>query len=294
MMQADAPRGLDHVVHAVRDLDAAGEIYRRLGFLVGARNRHPWGTHNRNIQLPEFYVELLTVAEPEKLGSEGFSVLFGGFTRTFLEQQEGLSMLLLGSPDAASAAAEFRASGIAASDALNFEREGKRPDGSPVTVGFSVAFASDATAPEIGYGVCQHHHPQNFWNPAFQVHPNTASAVAGLIMVAEKPEQHTGFLSAYLGTDDLKGTAQAIVVETPRGDFEVMDPRRYSTHFGTSPPDVSRGPRLAALRFFARDLAATAAALRSNGIATAAQGGRLVVGPDTACGATLVFEVSAC
>jgi len=34
-------RGLDHIVHAVRDLDAAADLYRRLGFTVGARNRHP-------------------------------------------------------------------------------------------------------------------------------------------------------------------------------------------------------------------------------------------------------------
>ncbi|MGP8122859.1 MAG: VOC family protein, partial [Xanthobacteraceae bacterium] len=39
-------RGLDHIVHAVRGLDAAAEFYRRAGFVVGARNRHPWGTHN--------------------------------------------------------------------------------------------------------------------------------------------------------------------------------------------------------------------------------------------------------
>ena len=34
-------RGLDHLVHVVRDLDAAGAFYQRLGFTVGARNRHP-------------------------------------------------------------------------------------------------------------------------------------------------------------------------------------------------------------------------------------------------------------
>ena len=78
------PRGLDHIVHAVRDLDAAAELYRRLGFTVGARNRHPWGTHNHLVQLPGFFVELLTVAEPEKLGTDGFSILFGRFNQSFL------------------------------------------------------------------------------------------------------------------------------------------------------------------------------------------------------------------
>jgi Glyoxalase-like domain len=34
------PHGLDHFVHAVRDLDAAAEFYSRAGFTVGARNRH--------------------------------------------------------------------------------------------------------------------------------------------------------------------------------------------------------------------------------------------------------------
>ena len=55
--------GLDHLVHAVRDLDAAAELYRRLGFTVGARNRHAWGTHNYLVQTPGFFVEVLTVAE---------------------------------------------------------------------------------------------------------------------------------------------------------------------------------------------------------------------------------------
>ena len=73
------PRGLDHIVHAVRNLDAAADLYRRLGFTVGARNRHPWGTHNHIVQFPGFFIELLTLAEPDKLGSDGFSTLFGAY-----------------------------------------------------------------------------------------------------------------------------------------------------------------------------------------------------------------------
>ena len=95
------PRGLDHVVHAVGDLEGAAGLYRRLGFTVGARNRHSWGTHNHVVQLPGFFIELLTVAEPENLGTDGFSNLFGRFNQSFLSNQEGLSLLLLESDDAA-------------------------------------------------------------------------------------------------------------------------------------------------------------------------------------------------
>ena len=35
-------RRIDHPVLAVRDLDAAADLYERMGSLVGVRNRHPW------------------------------------------------------------------------------------------------------------------------------------------------------------------------------------------------------------------------------------------------------------
>src|SRR5499433_1086411 len=109
-------RGLDHIVHAVRDLDAAADLYRRLGFTVGTRNRHPWGTHNYVIQLPGFFIELVAFAEPEKLGSDGFSTLFGAYNRDFAMRHEGFSLLLLESKDARSDAATFSATGIGASE----------------------------------------------------------------------------------------------------------------------------------------------------------------------------------
>ena len=238
------PRGLDHAVHAVRDLDAAAELYRRLGFSVGARNRHSWGTCNHLIQLPGVFVELLTVAEPEKLGTDGFSTLFGRFNQSFLAHDQGLSLLILESTDAAADAAAFRMAGIGASDVLTFEREGKRPDGAAVKVGFSLAFARDDEAPEIGFATCQQHFPENFWNPAFQQHPNTASGVAGVALVAENPTDHHVFLSTFTGVRDLQDTSTGVTASTPRGNVKVMDPAAFRRHFGTEPPDISRGARL--------------------------------------------------
>jgi catechol 2,3-dioxygenase-like lactoylglutathione lyase family enzyme len=283
-------RGLDHVVHAVRDLEVAAEFYRRLGFTVGARNRHAWGTHNHLVQLPGFLVELLTVAEPEKLGSDGFSALFGTFNRVFLKDQAGLSMLILESDDAVAEAARFRSAAIGVSDAMHFEREGKRPDGMTVKVGFSLAFARDAKAPAIGFAVCQQHFPENFWNSAFQQHPNTASGIGSAVLVAENPSDHHSFLSAYARGRELSATSSGITASTPRGDIKVMDPSAFRSHFGTEPPDVSHGARLAAMQFRVRDRAALNRVLKAGGVAVSSRMGTTIVGPETAIGATLAFD----
>jgi catechol 2,3-dioxygenase-like lactoylglutathione lyase family enzyme len=286
------PRGLDHIVHAVRDLDAAAEFYRRAGFTVGARNRHPWGTHNHIVQLPGFFIEVLTVAEPEKLGSDGFSALFGTFHRLFLKRHEGLSFLILESQDAAADAAAFRAARIGLADTLYFEREGTRPDGSAMKVAFSLAFARDSHAPEIGFAVCRQHNPENFWNARLQDHPNTAISVAGAVIVAENPTDHHIFLSALAGERDLQATSSGITVPTPRGDIRVMDPAAFRSHYGIEPPDIATGARLAAVRFMVRDEKAVTARLQAGGIPYSSRMSAVVVAPPAALGATLVFEAA--
>src|SRR5262249_38475433 len=284
------PRGLDHVVHAVRDLEAAAELYRRLGFTVGARNQHSWGTHNHLVQFPGFFVELLTVAEPEKLGTDGFSALFGTFNRIFLKDQEGLSFLLLESEDAATDAARFRSAGIGVSGALRFVREGKRPDGSNVKVGFSLAFARDAKAPAVGFAACQQHFPENFWNPAFQQHANTASAIEAAVLVADNPGEHHAFLSAFTGGCEVSAPPSGIAAPTPRGGISAVDAAAPPPPRRTEPPHISRGARLAALRFRVRDRAALATALKAGGIAARVDASKIIVGPEIALGATLAFD----
>jgi len=285
-------RGLDHIVHAVRDLDAAAELYRRLGFQVGARNRHPrtWGTENHVVQMPGVFVEPLAVADPTHIAPHApraFS--FGAFNRDFLADKQGLSMLVLegrGAPDRDA----FRAAGIGDFELYEFEREGKRPDGTPIKVAFALAFASDPQAPDVGFFTCQHRYPEHFWNPAFQVHPNTATGVAGVVLVAENPTDHHIFLSAFVGEREIQATSTGITVPTPRGEIQAMDPVAFRIHFGSDAPDIANGARLAALRFAVRDFGAAVETLKRGGVDASVRMGRIVVGPQTAMGATLVFE----
>jgi len=280
-------RGLDHIVHAVHDLDAAGEAYARLGFTVGARNRHPWGTHNRIVQFRGVFIELLALGEMDRIPPpRPRSLSFGTFTRDFLAKGEGLSMLVLEGKGAADAEA-FRAAGIGDFDVFDFAREGKRPDGATVKVAFSLAFAEDKAAPDTGFFTCQQHYPENFWNPAFQQHANGVTGVAGVVFVAENPSDHHIFLKAFAGVSDLKATSAGITIETPRGEIQVMDPAAYRLHFAVEPPDSSRGMRLAAIRFAVRD---TSLAREKAGASAKEKMGKLVVPPSAAHGAALVFE----
>jgi len=285
------PRGLDHIVHAVRDLDAAAAFYASAGFTVGARNRHPWGTHNRIVQFPGFFIELITVGEPGliPMPPQG-SFSFGGFTRDFLARGEGLSMLVLEGKGAAGDVAAFHQAGIGHLDQFDFERDAKRPDGSTVKVGFSLAFATDPKAPDIGYFTCQQHYPENFWNPAFQIHSNGVAGIAGVTMVADRPADHAAFFRAFCGVSDVTSNPNGIAVRTPRGEIGVMDSTAYRRQFAVKPPNLADGARLAAIRLSLRNKAALISALGKGGIAPVEHLGNVIIPSDIGHGATLIFE----
>lgn len=288
---SEMPHGLDHIAHAVRDLDAGAELYRRMGFTVGARNRHPWGTHNHIVLLHGFFIEILTVAEPDKLGGDGMSILFGEFHKRFLAVHEGLSFLVLESKDADRDARHFAESGIAQSGSVHFKREGTRPDGSPVTVAFSLAFAQAADA-DCAFAVCQQHFPENFWNPKFQDHANGVTAIAGAVLVADDPAAHAAYMRAYCGVGVQKAQDR-ISAPTARGRVDVVTPELFVREFGCAPTGPDGTFRLSALRFLTRDLSSAEKCLKDGGLSPHKPDERLIVHPAEALGATIAFEPAA-
>jgi len=285
-------RGIDHIVHAVRDLDRGAELYRKLGFTVGARNKHPWGTHNHIVQFAGCFIELVAFVEPEKLGTDDISRLFAVYNRDFAAAHEGLSMLILESKDSGHDVADFRVAGIAGSDPLRFEREAKRPDGSAVKVGFSLAFAEDRAAPEVRFATCQQHFPENFWNPAFQTHANSVTGVTAVTFVTGDPAAHRDMLRAFSGASDVHEEGAGYAIALPRGALEVMTGADFVRRYGVPAPDTGRGLRLAALRFATANPAAARAHIGAAGIPSRHAGGALVVQPAAGLGATLLFAAA--
>jgi hypothetical protein len=283
------PRGLDHLVLAVHDHDRAGRFYEALGFTVGARNRHPWGTENRIVQFPGVFLELITVGEGAEIAPHApghFS--FGAFVRDSLAKGEGFAMLALESHDAAADRAAFAAERIGDFETFFFERTALRPDGSPKRVAFSLTFAEDRLAPKAGFFVCQQHAPENFWNPDFQRHPNGAAGVPGVIMVAENPSAHAEFFTHFSGQHDIVSNSAGIEIPTPRGVIQVMSGAALAFHTGLSLPEEPA--RLVGFRVAVDDVETQAARLTAADIPFTRHEGTLVVASEAAHGTALVFQ----
>ncbi len=288
------PRALDHIVHAVDDLDGAAEFYRTLGFTVGARNRHSWGTHNYLVQLEGFYIEILTVAEPDLVDRDaehpGLARYFGAFHRDALMRGQGLSMLLLESEDVAGDAAAFARAGIGQSAELIFTRQGQHSDGTTTTLGFSLAFAKDPLSPRTGFAIARRHNSAKFWSKALQAHANSAHDVHGVVLVADNPTDHHIFLEAFTGQRALHSTSIGLTAQTPRGAIEVVEPVSFADRFGVTPAVDGEAMTLAALRIGVSWRERVESHLKANGIAFERRGKAVIVKPEDAFGATLVFE----
>lgn len=292
MSAVPPPRRHDHLVLAARDLAAQAAFYERLGFTIGARNRHPWGTENHIVQLDGAFLELISTGPgflpPADVDPHVFSFPRG--IADFLARREGLYMLALGSDDARADAAQFRALGLGGFEPFHFERRGRAADGREATVGFTLAFAASKLIADAGFFVCQQHHPENFWSPAQQRHANGARALLSAVLVADGPSDHAEFLSHFTGQREMTVTSMGVEIELAAGRLEVLTPVAFAYRFGAAAAPGVAAPHFAAFRVGVSDPEATAALLAGNGVGFERRDRQLVVPASAAFGVAVSFE----
>lgn len=283
-------RRIDHLVVAVQDLDQAGSFYQRLGFQVGARNRHPWGTENRIIQFPGSFIELITVGERAAIAPHGAGAFsFGAFVGDYLRDREGLAMLVLDSQDARADAALFSESGIGAFEPFHFERSGRRPDGSETKVAFTLAFASAESSPKAGFFVCQQHFPENFWNPEFQRHDNKATQIGSVALAAPVPRQLRTFLTAFAGVQPTSPDGDDLSFRLGESHIDVLTPDDAAEIYGSVEAELDQ-PSFVAFSVRVEDIHVQAKWLDSADIPYQHIGSRLIVPASAAFGVAIAFE----
>ncbi len=211
--------GLDHVVVAVRDLDAAAAAWRGLGFTISPRGVHSahMGSGNHTIMLGPDYIELLGVLEPTPHNAP---------MRTFLETREGLERAAFTTDDAAAGAEELRARGLAATGPIHFGRPVTLPDGGEAEARFNVfQWPAEERPGGLRIFACEHLTRENVWIPSLQSHANGATNLLRLEVLASDPAHAAMHMARLLDRDVVPEPdgAQRVPTGTGRADLVFLD-----------------------------------------------------------------------
>jgi hypothetical protein len=236
------------------------------------------------------FIELIGLgADFEVPDPDEASAPFARTLAAYLERGEGLAMVALRSPDADADADAFAKAGIGTGRMLRFGRSSETPDGTRREVAFSLAFVSAPGLPEAGFFTCQHHRPDNFWNPAVQQHPNGVRAISRVTLVAAAPMAHAPVLAALFGAASIAASPEGIVVETGGGTIEVLPHAQYASRYGDAAVRaLDRSGGFAAATFVTESPQRLAVLFKANGIVAAERGDLLIA--SAVQGLTLVFE----
>lgn len=196
---------LDHAVIAVRDLAAAADFYRVLGFGVENGGRHTGaGTCNAIVRFGLDYLELITVEDAEKASH----TLRGAALTQFLRNRpQGPLGFALAATHLQELAGRLRNAGLPVTDPFGMER--LRPDGRLMTWSLLVPgevawrrpwpfFIEWDTADAVRLS----------WEPPPQ-HPNGATGIAGVAIAVDDYEGAIDLYARQIGLTQRPGTSLA-------------------------------------------------------------------------------------
>jgi catechol 2,3-dioxygenase-like lactoylglutathione lyase family enzyme len=271
-------RVVDHVVLAVRDLDAAAAAYEAMGFTLTSQAQHPFGTGNRLALLDGDFIELLAVTQPGDISEAGDGAFsFGAYNRDFLGGREGMSMLALQSDDWQADRDEFEKKKLKTYWPFEFSRQAAQPDGSEVTVGFKLTFVTDDAMPHMPFFTCHHQHTSEFfYKPQFQEHANGALRIMRVIVLSRDPRETDKFL---------------IKLDMDLDQMAVFSPNQFRDLFpAVTPPNTDNGSVFAGYWVVVENLNRTCDVLAKGGVPVNDSPKCVEVGPEFAFGATVVFS----
>ena len=177
--------GIDHIVIAVHNLDAAIETYGGLGFTVVEGGRHPYGSHNALIGFADgSYIELLAFYE-DSPAHPWWDLLH--------QRGGGLIDFCMATDDIRADLAAFRAKGVDAGDLTDGGR--RRPDGYEVRwINNKVGGDFQGVMPFIIEDVT----PWEERLPKATAHANGVTGIHCLTLATAKIERDAGIMSAVL------------------------------------------------------------------------------------------------
>lgn len=273
---------IDHVILGVRDLKAARETWRRLGFTPTPRGRHiGQGTANYCIMFAGDYLELLGIVD----AADGVHRL-----DAFLSEREGaMAAAFVPEGGAEAARAALLGRGLQPAEPRALGRRLELPEGT-VLPRFSLVSLPPEETPGLDAFLCHHLTPELMRRSDWIAHGNGAVGLDGLHVLVEATAPLIPAYERLFGLTRVMTTDAGLRVEvgTQRITFSTPDDFR-TLHPGLDlDPDFPL-PGIAALDIAVRDLDETTSFLERARVTVIRLPGHPVVPPVEANETALFF-----
>lgn len=253
--------GVDHVMITVRDLDAAAETWRRLGFTVSPRGTHSphLGSGNYTIMFGEDYLELLGILAETEHNKP---------MRDFLREREGVERIAFTTDDAAAGVKEVQARGFNADGPVHFGRPVDLPEGAVGEARFNVfRWPLDQAPGGIRIFACEHLTRDTVWVPAWQTHANGTQRILRIEVLTGDPAAAAAQLGRLIDRPAVAdGDAYRVASGGTRADFLFYDAAGFARRY---PDPVRQGAApegAVALVLATSDIEAAGKALGTSGV----------------------------
>lgn len=273
-----AIKGIDHVMIIVPDLDRAAQAYARFGFDVQPRGIHKGlGTANNLMILDQDYIELLGVLEPMPNNLR---------YKEIGEQGGALANVALGTDGADLTHEAWTKAGLNPEPIIAFDR-GVEIDGKQERAAFRIVRLPHEARPGVGLFVCNHLTPQFVYRQEWQRHPNTASGISHITVVAADPAKHRQAAEKVFGENAIAMGDGEMTVATGKAPFHYLTPARFAERFAGQKPALA-GDHAAVMGITVRDMKALKDCLAANKVeALQTADGRVLI-PAAAAGNVLI------
>lgn len=230
--------GIDHALVCVRDIAAARDTYRALGFLSRGFSQHPWGTSTTVLIFQDQLFEIVGIGDASLLdGHEAGGFRFGRHVEAHLGEREGVSLTALNSIDAGADEIALRARGVEVTGTIDFGRDVTREDGTPDRTRTTLKILANPDLPRLSLFACQQFRRDLIEYPEWMAHPNSVSGIAGLTVIAEGDafDASVAWLERVHGTTAGKTGPGAAGVPTARGVWTITDRAGFAARYGATP-----------------------------------------------------------
>ena len=223
--------GLDHVVVAVRNLDAAAAAWKALGFTLSPRGTHSahLGSGNYTVMFGDDYIELLGILNETDHNQP---------TVAFLKEREGVERTAFTTDDAAAGVAELKARGLAGGGPISFSRPVDLPNGGKGEAAFNVfTWPLDEAPAGLRIFACQHLTRDTVWIPELQHHANGAQRLVRVEVIAAAPKDAAAQLSRLIDQPvEAAGNSFRVASGGSRAVFAFYDAATFAQRY----PDAVR------------------------------------------------------